>query len=102
LRAEPSASGQIELWVAKHLSGVERSDKSRRVVRIDSHILCRQIAGEKLQLFAARAQRNADFIDRLRHLSMRAMVIEWARGAVAANLLLPQINIDSLRINLDA
>jgi hypothetical protein len=31
---------------------------------------------------------------------MGAIVIEWARSAVAANLLLAKINIDSLRIYL--
>ena len=56
---------QKKFWVANPISGVERSDKSSGVIRINAHVLRGQIAGKKFQRGASGAQRNADFIDRL-------------------------------------
>src|SRR5438309_11002514 len=74
----------------------------RTVIRIDPHVLRREITGEKLQRGAARAQRNADLIDRFRHIRMRAIMVERAGGPVAADLLFTQIDVDALRIDLDS
>jgi hypothetical protein len=63
-RRAASCKRREKFRVANPNSGVERSDKSSGVIRIDPYVLRREIAGEEFQRGAPRAQSNANLIDR--------------------------------------
>src|SRR5215471_20656079 len=73
-----------------------------RVIRINMHVLGRQVAGKELERGFAGSQFDADFIRGLHHGFMGCVVVESANRAAAVERLIADINADARRVDLHA